>query len=96
MDTAVSVELFVEILNRYVYYFDRQNEAVSYSQRVDDGPCTDEIQVTTKYLNGLIELIHSNLNGADASAVETPKKHFERTLEYIASREFEGIVTEPH
>lgn len=29
MDTAVSVELFVEILNRYVYYFDRQNEAVS-------------------------------------------------------------------
>ena len=29
MDTAVSVELFVEILNRYVYYFDQQNEAVS-------------------------------------------------------------------
>jgi vacuolar protein sorting-associated protein 35 len=31
MDTAVSVELFVEILNRYVYYFDQQNEAVSHS-----------------------------------------------------------------
>lgn len=30
MDTAVSVELFVEILNRYVYYFDQQNEAVSF------------------------------------------------------------------
>lgn len=30
MDQAVSVELFVEILNRYVYYFDRQNEAVSF------------------------------------------------------------------
>lgn len=29
MDTAVSVELFVEILGRYVYYFDQQNEAVS-------------------------------------------------------------------
>jgi vacuolar protein sorting-associated protein 35 len=29
MDTSVSVELFVEILNRYVYYFDQQNEAVS-------------------------------------------------------------------
>ena len=28
MDTAVSVELFVEILNRYVYYFDQQNDAV--------------------------------------------------------------------
>ncbi len=29
MDSAVSIELFVEILNRYVYYFDQQNEAVS-------------------------------------------------------------------
>lgn len=28
MDTAVSVELFVEILNRYVYYFDQGNETV--------------------------------------------------------------------
>lgn len=31
MDTAVSVELFVEILNRYVYYFEQDNEAVSSS-----------------------------------------------------------------
>ncbi len=31
MDAAVSVELFVEILNRYVYYFDQQNEAVRIS-----------------------------------------------------------------
>lgn len=29
MDAAVSVELFVEILNRYVYYFDQENDAVS-------------------------------------------------------------------
>lgn len=29
MDTAVSVELFVEILNRYVYYYEQENEAVS-------------------------------------------------------------------
>jgi vacuolar protein sorting-associated protein 35 len=28
MDAAVSVELFVEILNRYVYYFDQENDAV--------------------------------------------------------------------
>ena len=31
MDAAVSVELFVEILNRYVYYFDQENDAVSYT-----------------------------------------------------------------
>jgi hypothetical protein len=28
MDAAVSIELFVEILNQYVYYFDQENEAV--------------------------------------------------------------------
>ncbi|EHY54892.1 retromer complex subunit Vps35 [Exophiala dermatitidis] len=82
MDTAVSVELFVEILNRYVYYFDQQNETV-----------------TTKYLNGLIELIHSNLSttnvDGNTQALENPKRHFFRTLEYIKTREFEGVVTEP-
>lgn len=31
MDAAVSVELFVEILNQYVYFFDQENEAVSPS-----------------------------------------------------------------
>ncbi|KAK7717838.1 retromer complex subunit Vps35 [Botryosphaeria dothidea] len=79
MDAAVSVELFVEILNRYVYYFDQENEAV-----------------TTKYLNGLIELIHSNLNtNENTSSLENPRKHFQRTLDYIASREYEGVVTQP-
>ena len=79
MDTAVSVELFVEILNRYVYYFDQENDAV-----------------TTKYLNGLIELIHSNLNTTEnASGLENPRKHFERTLEYIRGREYEGVETRP-
>ncbi|EDN02247.1 vacuolar sorting-associated protein [Histoplasma capsulatum] len=83
MDTAVSVELFVEILNRYVYYFDQGNETV-----------------TTKYLNGLIELIHSNLetsqnDGVPNSSLDNPKRHFQRTLDYIKSREYEGIVTEP-
>nr|POF04284.1 vacuolar protein sorting-associated protein 35 [Quercus suber] len=77
MDTAVSVELFVEILNRYVYYFDQENDAV-----------------TTKYLNGLIELIHSNLSTTEnASSLENPRKHFERTLAYIQSREYEGVET---
>ena len=79
MDTAVSVELFVEILNRYVYYFDQENDAV-----------------TIKYLNGLIELIHSNLSTNEAtSSLENPKRHFQRTLEYIASRQYEGVITDP-
>lgn len=28
METATSIELFVEILDRYVYYFDQQNDSV--------------------------------------------------------------------
>ncbi|KAG5929664.1 hypothetical protein E4U42_005096 [Claviceps africana] len=80
METATSIELFVEILDRYVYYFDQQNESV-----------------TTKYLNGLIELIHSNLAGnqQDSGSIETSKKHFHQTLENIRSRQYEGVVLEP-
>lgn len=67
MDTAVSVELFVEILNRYLYFFDRGNE-----------------KVTVKYITGLIDLIQRNLgNICDNNLSDTPRKYFERTLEYI-------------
>ncbi|KAM5354398.1 hypothetical protein ACJ41O_001047 [Fusarium nematophilum] len=81
METATSIELFVEILDRYVYYFDQQNESV-----------------TTKYLNGLIELIHSNLAGnqQDSASVENSRRHFHQTLENIRSRQYEGIVLTPN
>lgn len=93
MDAAVSVELFVEILNRYVYYFDQENDAVSFAFSLQTHVSNVE-QVTTKYLNGLIELIHSNLqSNENASSLENPRKHFQRTLDYISSREYEGVVT---
>ncbi|EMT70954.1 Vacuolar protein sorting-associated protein 35 [Fusarium odoratissimum] len=81
METATSIELFVEILDRYVYYFDQQNESV-----------------TTKYLNGLIELIHSNLAGnqQDSASVENSRRHFHQTLENIRSRQYEGVVLTPN
>jgi vacuolar protein sorting-associated protein 35 len=80
MEPASSIELFAEILDRYVYYFDQQNESV-----------------TTKYLNGLIELIHSNLAGnqQDSASVEASKKHFYQTLENVKSRQYEGVVLYP-
>ncbi|KAF9930327.1 Vacuolar protein sorting-associated protein 35 [Mortierella alpina] len=53
MDNVTNVELFVEILNRYIFYFERQNEAV-----------------TVKYLNGLIDLINTNLGN-----MENPDQH---------------------
>ncbi|KAI1161785.1 vacuolar protein sorting-associated protein 35 [Nemania serpens] len=80
MEQATSIELFVEILDRYVYYFDQANESV-----------------TTKYINGLIELIHSNLgtNQQDSASIESSKRHFRHTLENIAGRQYEGIVLYP-
>jgi vacuolar protein sorting-associated protein 35 len=95
MDTAVSVELFVEILNRYVYYFDQENDAVSWPA-VSIKPILTIVQVTTKYLNGLIELIHSNLNtNENSSSLDNPRRHFQRTLDYIAGREYAGVETRP-
>lgn len=101
MEQATSIELFVEILDRYVYYFDQQNESVS--RQLPDlgggGPKAndDAPQVTTKYLNGLIELIHSNLgtNQQESASVESSKKHFKHTLENIAGRGYEGVVLYP-
>ncbi|KAI0594966.1 vacuolar protein sorting-associated protein 35 [Biscogniauxia sp. FL1348] len=80
MEQATSIELFVEILDRYVYYFDQSNESV-----------------TTKYINGLIELIHSNLGTSqqDSASVESSKRHFKHTLENIAGRQYEGVVLQP-
>ncbi|KAI1638142.1 vacuolar protein sorting-associated protein 35 [Biscogniauxia mediterranea] len=80
MEQATSIELFVEILDRYVYYFDQSNESV-----------------TTKYINGLIELIHSNLgtNQQESASIESSKRHFKHTLENIAGRQYEGVVLQP-
>ena len=97
MDSSVSVELFVEILNQYVYYYEQQNEVVS-QRSASSAVCrllTIE-QVTIKYINGLIELIQSNLQtNQESTSLEAPKRHFERTLEYIKAREWEGIVIDP-
>lgn len=53
--------------------------------------------MTIKYVNGLIELIHSNLAGnqQDSGSVETSKKHFHKTLENIRSRQYEGVILYP-
>lgn len=70
MDSVVSIELFVEILNRCLYYFIHG--------------CDD---VGVRYINGLIELIESNLDGLEADVnADGVKSHFKRTLIYIQSQ----------
>lgn len=45
METATSIELFVEILDRYVYYFDQKNESVSLSSPFAFAPFPPSPQV---------------------------------------------------
>ncbi|AOA66709.1 Endosomal subunit of membrane-associated retromer complex required for retrograde transport [Komagataella phaffii GS115] len=68
LETNVSLELFVEILSRSLYFFIHGNELI-----------------TIKYLNGLIELIQNSILtiGEENTSIDTPTKHFQRTLEYI-------------
>ena len=67
------------------------------SQVLRSNRADDRGQVTIKYLNGLIELIHSNLAGnqQDSASVEASRKHFMQTLEMIRSKEYEGVVLSP-
>ncbi|KAL7315906.1 retromer complex subunit Vps35 [Mucor circinelloides] len=95
MDPVTNVELFVEILNRYVYYFEKGNEAV-----------------TVKYLNGLIDLINTNLSNMDnpdqhpptsnsSSLVEHDglvsdyvRRHFRATLLHLQTRKEQSARTD--
>ncbi|CAO3655175.1 unnamed protein product [Mucor hiemalis] len=95
MDPVTNVELFVEILNRYVYYFEKGNDAV-----------------TVKYLNGLIDLINTNLSNMDnpdqhpptsnsSSIVEHSgpvseyvRRHFRATLLHLQTRKEQSARTE--
>lgn len=69
---------------------------MAIAARINSDSCLI-FKVTTKYLNGLIELIHSNLAGnqQDSASVEASKKHFYHTLEMIRSKEYEGVVLTP-
>ncbi|CAO3591925.1 unnamed protein product [Absidia cylindrospora] len=95
MDSVTNVELFVEILNQYIYYFEKGNEAV-----------------TVKYLNGLIDLIHTNLNNMDDPDQHPPtanssslvqhegslsdyvRRHFRATLLHLQERKNSETVNE--
>lgn len=95
MDPVTNVELFVEILNRYIYYFEKGNEAV-----------------TVKYLNGLIDLINTNLSNMDnpdqhpptpnsSSLVEHDglvsdyvRRHFRATLLHLQNRKEQSARTD--
>ncbi|KAG0241486.1 Vacuolar protein sorting-associated protein 35 [Mortierella sp. GBA43] len=76
MDSVTNVELFVEILNRYIYYFEKQNESV-----------------TIKYLNGLIDLINTNLGNMDNPDQHPPSSNSSSLVENDPEHISEYVMT---
>jgi hypothetical protein len=93
LDPATSITVFIEILNHYLYYFDKDTSIFESSVQ--------------KYINNLVEMIKGRmdeLGGGVAGSVsqiggisgvcdpdpgvdEWVKKFFERTMQVVGNRE---------
>ncbi|XP_061363702.1 vacuolar protein sorting-associated protein 35B-like [Gastrolobium bilobum] len=69
------VTLFVEILNKYIYYFEKGNP-----------------QITSATVQGLIELITTEMQGDYASALPVSDAFFASTLRYIQFQKQKGGI----
>ncbi|XP_057424429.1 vacuolar protein sorting-associated protein 35B-like [Lotus japonicus] len=69
------VTLFVEILNKYIYYFEKGNP-----------------QITSANIQGLIELITSEMQSDTASALPVSDAFFASTLRYIQFQKQKGGI----
>lgn len=69
------VTLFVEILNKYIYYFEKGNP-----------------QITSAAIQGLIELIKTEMQSDSASALPASDPFFASTLRYIQFQKQKGGI----
>ncbi|XP_014505154.1 vacuolar protein sorting-associated protein 35B [Vigna radiata var. radiata] len=69
------VTLFVEILNKYIYYFEKGNP-----------------QITSATIQGLIELITTEMQSDSASALPASDAFFTSTLRYIQFQKQKGGI----
>ncbi|XP_027331215.1 vacuolar protein sorting-associated protein 35B-like isoform X4 [Abrus precatorius] len=69
------VTLFVEILNKYIYYFEKGNP-----------------QITSDTIQGLIELITTEMQSDNASALPVSDAFFAGTLRYIQFQKQKGGI----
>ncbi|MED6180797.1 Vacuolar protein sorting-associated protein 35B [Stylosanthes scabra] len=69
------VTLFVEILNKYIYYFEKGNP-----------------QITSATIQGLIELITTEIQGDSTSALPASDPFFTSTLRYIQFQKQKGGI----
>ncbi|XP_068894680.1 vacuolar protein sorting-associated protein 35 isoform X2 [Tenebrio molitor] len=82
MDVSVQVQLFVELLNHYIYFFEKGNDQVS-------------VQILNQVIGKIKEEL-PNLESSDET--EQITKHFNNTLEHLRSRlempDVEGVSYE--
>ncbi|KAG8562710.1 hypothetical protein GDO81_015780 [Engystomops pustulosus] len=82
MDPSLQVQLFIEILNRYIYFYEKENDAVT-------------VQVLNQLIQKIREDL-PNLEASEET--EQINKHFHNTLEHLRLRkespEAEGPVYE--
>ncbi|RDX99806.1 Vacuolar protein sorting-associated protein 35B [Mucuna pruriens] len=69
------VTLFVEILNKYIYYYEKENP-----------------QITSATIQGLIELITTEMQSDSASALPASDAFFTGTLRYIQFQKQKGGI----
>lgn len=105
MDSTVQVQLFCELLNHYIYFYEKGNDQVCITiQRRLGSFAKDFIftfdcsfQVTIQVLNQLISKIREDLPNLEANEeTEQINKHFTNTIEHLRLRqeapESEGLT----
>ncbi|KAG4305251.1 hypothetical protein PORY_001421 [Pneumocystis oryctolagi] len=93
IDTLTSTELFIEILNRYIYYYDHQNESILpkflnglidlIRQNIDNFD-TQAFEPNIRQFSMMTST--SSILESENNMQEYVIKHFERTLNYIEMR----------
>ncbi|ORY87979.1 vacuolar protein sorting-associated protein 35 [Protomyces lactucae-debilis] len=89
MDTATSIQLFIEILDRYLYYFDHGNDAILpkfINGLIDLIRQNLENMEQVEGGRGAIVTSTSALTDHEGKLHEFIVAHFERTLEHIRTR----------
>lgn len=105
MDSSVQVQLFIELLNHYIFFFERGNEFVSihcaYAMKVSKILFWDILQVTVEMLNQLISKIRDELSNLENNdETQQISKHFSNTMVHLRNRmettdetiNYEGLV----
>ncbi|KAG5519449.1 hypothetical protein PMAC_002076 [Pneumocystis sp. 'macacae'] len=93
IDTLTSTELFIEILNRYIYYYDHQNESIHpkflnglidlIRQNIDNFD-TQTFESNIRQFSMVAST--SSILELEGNMQEYIIRHFERTLNYITMR----------